>query len=238
MSGLWPRNVGFGESVNHRPRPVSVRAILSALAGVAMLIGLVWILPARAETELKLVDGRVLTGTDLRRDGENYVLRLESGEQITLPMALVESVGLIGSKPPPLQNPPPPEAPGIRVAEPETIAGYQPDTPGIRSEGPEQLAGDPVRAPTTSEQLSVFGEPSRFQKGVIDPNWQPETDWNMDPETQNNFAPSTWSEDVIDPNWQPESAYDYDKDVLEDSRSTFGKGVIDNSWQPTDGFKK
>ena len=60
----------------------------------------------------------------------------------------------------------------------------------------------------------------------------------MDPEVQNNWAPSKWAESPIDPSWQPTSAFDEKKDVLADSRSTFAKSPVDSSWTPTDGFKK
>ena len=55
----------------------------------------------------------------------------------------------------------------------------------------------------------MFGEPAEFQKDIVDHSWEPTSDWDMDAEKQNNFAPST-----------------------------FSKSIIDNSWTPTDGFAK
>ncbi|MCP3979643.1 MAG: hypothetical protein GY716_09980 [bacterium] len=205
-----------------------------ALTGVLLLA----LAPAtpRGETELVLVDGRVLSGTEVRRDGGSYVLRLDGGDEITLPAELVESVRLTGKREPEPQTPPT----GLVVAEPQTLAGSPPpDGPsGIRTTGPQTLAGAPVRAPTTAEQRGTLGPAAKFQKDIVKNDWQPTTDWNMDPDSQNNFNPSTWAGDVIDPTWEPESAYDKSDDALKDSRSTFRKSIIDNSWQPQDGFAK
>ena len=154
---------------------------------------------ATGQAELELVDGRVLSGTEVRRDGDVYVLMLENGETVTLPVELVATVRLTGKG--------------------------------------ETLAGGDVRPPTRSEQLEVLGEPSRFQQNIIDSTWTPESDWDMDPERQNNFRPSTWSKSPIDPSWKPESSWDAGEDVLADSRSTWQKSPIDSKWTPTDGFK-
>ena len=104
-------------------------------------------------------------------------------------------------------------------------------------EGPQQLAGEPTRSASPSEPLEVFGEPARFQKPIIDNSWTPSTDWDMDPEKQNNWAPSKWSKSIVDNSWEPESAYDANADVMKDSRSNWQKGSIDSSWTPTDGVK-
>ena len=175
-----------------------------------------------AGAELVLEDGQVLQGVDVRRDGELYVIELESGGTLTIPVELVKEVRLTEEKDEPRQvagQPPPPGPTGIRHGDPET------------------LAGQPVNPPRTSDQLAVLGEPSQFRSNIIDPTWQPSSDWDNDP-GRNNFAPSSWAESVIDPDWQPESAFDPDKDVLLGSRSTFRKSIIDPSWQPTDGFSK
>lgn len=171
-----------------------------------------------ADVELLMQNGTVVEGTDVRREGETYLVELKGGGTIVIPVPLVKEVRLKQGKPPPRQ----PEDTGHS---------------GLVDSQPQQLAGEPVKPVRTSEQLGVFGEPSKFSQGVVDSDWVPETDWNMDPHKQNNFAPSKWSKGVVDSEWKPTSAYDTDKDVMADSRSSFKSG-IDNSWQPTDGFKK
>lgn len=205
--------------------------------------GLSWLIvlatcfvPVFGETELVLIDGRVLKGTDVRRDEGVYVLTLESGEEVVLPEGLVEAVRLTGEGRTPRRT-----DEGLTVGtEPGTVAGTPiPEGPtGIRVAEPETLAGQPVRPPTPSEQLEVFGPPAQFQEGGrLSEPWRPESDWDMDPEN-NNFNPSTWVQAPTDPTWQPESAWDPDEDVLAPSRSTWQKSVIDPTWTPTDGFKK
>jgi hypothetical protein len=187
----------------------------------AIVVCTVW-----AATDVVLKDGRVIEGTEVRRDGENYILILESGDSIVIPGALVEAVRLTTPEP-------------FTKADPIELAAPPPEGPtGIVESGAQTLAGTPVRPPTPSEQLKVFGPPAQFQKSLINPDWQPKSDWDMDPERANNFAPSEWADDIIDPNWEPESAFDRKDDALADSRSKWQKSLIDNSWTPTDGFAR
>ena len=190
---------------------------IALLAGAVALFAVAW-LGARSGVEVELIDGQVLRGEEAERDGANYVIRMEDGSTMVIPTDAVRTVRLsgVGSRPKP--KPAPERTPdGLTISEPRTLAG------------PE------VRAPRRSEQLGVFGKPSEFQGDIVDSRWTPETDWDMDPETQNNWAPSTWAKGPIDPTWTPESAFP-DDDVLEDSRSTWQNGVVDSTWTPTDGF--
>jgi len=211
-----------------------VRRGLLLLLGMLLLLAVA--LPTAGDTELVLIDGRVLRGVDLsRRDGV-YTLRLENGSEVAFPEELVEQVRLIGEeKPSPRYTPD-----GYRLSEAEELSGNSvPEGPsGLRSEESQTLAGKQVTPPRRDEQLAVFGEPAEFQKDIIDNRWVPESDWDMDPEKGNNFAPSTWSKGVVDPTWKPESAFDADKDVLKNSRSTWSKSIVDSTWEPTDAFAK
>lgn len=193
-----------------------------------------------SEFEVVLKNGQSIMGQDLQRAGGSYLISLDTGEILTVPAELVEEVRLSGQRTPD----PPPNPPGLLYPEPQVLAGDAgalEKNPGMVQAEPQVLAGssspEAVRPVTPSEATAVFGEPARFQKGISDPQWHPETDWNMDPETQNNFAPSTWSKSVVDSDWEPESAFDYE-DVLAPSESTFQAGMGDPTWHPTDGFAK
>jgi hypothetical protein len=216
-----------------------------ALAVCVLALLAVATLPVLGQTELVLIDGRVLKGKAVRRDGGEYVLTLESGDEISLPAELVRTVRLgEGPKRPEPEKRDdgrtPGSPPGFRRAEPETLAGAPPPEgpSGLRESEPHQLAGEPVRPPTVREQRGTLGEAARFQKDIVKNDWQPTTDWNMDPELQNNWAPSKWAEDIVDNSWKPESAWNAEDDVLKDSRSSWRNGPVDSSWKPTDGFKK
>lgn len=198
-------------------------------AGVIALLGLVALVstPAPGQSALELVDGRVLTGVDVRRDGVIYVLTLETGHELALPVELVRNVRLVAEggdgegtidEGTTFGQAPPPGPTGIRVAQPET------------------LAGDPVVAPTPEQSLAALGKPAAFQKDIVDNRWSPTTDWNMDSATQNNFNPARWAEAPIDSTWKPQSAWAADSDALKDSRSTWNNDIIESTWKPTDGF--
>jgi hypothetical protein len=192
-----------------------------------------------ATSEVVLLDGRVIAGIEVRRDGDNYVIVLENGQAIVLPRALVETVRL-GAEPEPEPEERYDPRTGLTRGEPQELAAPLPQgAVGVVISEPRQLAGDPIHVPTTDEQLAVFGKPAEFQKDIIDNSWEPTSDWNMDPETQNNFAPSTWSKDIVDNSWEPTSDWEMDQEKQNNfAQSTFSKSIVDNSWAPTDGFAR
>ncbi len=210
------------------------------------------------ETQLVLIDGRILSGTNVRRDGDEYVLLLDNGHEITIPVPLVETVRLEGDdrdvrrrqaeERTAAEAKTPAEeraaaaviSGGLTPTAPRNLSGTsQPSGPsGLQVALPRTLAGEAVRPPTTAEQLRVLGAPAEFTKNIVDNSWTPTSDWNMDPHQQNNFAPSKWADDVVDNSWEPESAFDKNEDVLESGRATWQKSIVDNSWTPQDGFKK
>ncbi len=198
---------------------MSTRLRIALFAGIVTLSLVAWV-GARSGVEVELTNGQVLRAEEAARDGDDYVIRMEDGSTVVVPTAAVRTVRLsgVGTRPPQEREP-------ERTPEGLTIAE------------PQQLAGPEVRAPRRSEQLGVFGEPSSFQKDIVDNRWTPETDWNMDPKTQNNWAPSTWAKGPIDPTWRPEPAFP-EGDALEGGRSTWQQGPVDSTWTPTDGFAR
>lgn len=215
------------------------RAIVVACLGVLL------VLPLRADVRVALTDGRMLDGRDLWRESGDYVLELENGETIVIPEAFVEQVQLAG-EPAPGEEEPPEEDPdawrqksGVVEGQSRTLGGQEPSTDaptGIdRDSGARTLAGDPVSPPRTSDQLRVFGEPSQFQKDVVHNDWVPSTDWDM-VNGVNNFAPSSWAKGVSDSAWKPDSAWSGDSDALARGQTQWTKPIVDSSWKPTNGF--
>lgn len=190
-----------------------------------------------AEVELLLVDGNVISGTEVVRKEGEYLLTTEAGDVVVIPAQLVASVSLKAASEP-IDPAPLSTAPSEQLAG-DPVPLDDPDAPasGVQKADPQVLAGEPVKPVTAKEATEMLGEPSQFQKGVVDPSWQPSSDWDMNPEN-NNFAPSTWSKSIVDNSWTPESDYTGGNDVSNFAPSTFSDGVIDNSWQPEDGFKK
>lgn len=186
----------------------------------------------RPEAELVLQDGTVIQGADVRREGDLYILELESGEKLSFPVALVDEVRLGG------QGEGTAPAPGVRGGEPETLAGSLPDEDapsGLRRGEPRTLAGTEVRPPRPSEQTRVLGPAAGFQDDIVDNDWTPKSDWEDNP-SNNNFAPSTWAEAPVDSEWKPQSAFDANNDVLESGRSDWQESIVDSEWQPQDAF--
>lgn len=219
------------------PAPQLRRRPRHVLAACVLALTVCSTVPVSGETELVLVDGRVLSGRDVRREQGHYVLTLDSGDEITLPVEIVANVRLIGKKSEHEEQLE--RHPGLVESTPQELGGSVPRGPtGLSDRGPQQLAGEPVRSPSPSEQLRVLGEPAEFQEPIVANDWRPTTDWNMDPTTQNNWAPSKWSKDIVENSWQPESAYDPDADVLENGRARWKQGPINPSWTPTDGFAR
>ena len=191
-------------------------ALALALAiALALSVG-----PTIADAFLRLTDGRVLEGLDVRRDGDVYLLSLPGDTVMPVPVALVAEVGIRGSRE---------EAPAAPPEPPSTVP-----TGLTYTETPRVLAGQEVRPTTPSEQLAVFGKPAEFQQDVVRSGLGP-TYWQPDP-SQHNWAPSQWAKAPIDSEWHPTSAYDPNANVMAGSETKWAHSIVDSSWTPTDGF--
>jgi len=187
--------------------------------------------PLFAGASLVLEDGRVVEGIDVRREGGLYLLEQEDGSVLTLPIELVREVRL--------STPPAPDPrTGLTYREgSQTLAGSSERPAGVVVGQGQVVAGGEVRVPSTAEQLGVLGPPSKFADSIVDNEWTPSSDWDMDPEN-NNFNPSTWSKSIIDNEWEPTSDWDSDMENNNFNRSNWSKSVIDNEWKPKDAFAK
>jgi hypothetical protein len=199
---------------------------------VVLVCSAVW-----ADVEILLRDGRLLKGTDVRREGDLYLLQHESGTVLPLPLALVMEVRLLETGPSP--EPPPSvidPTTGITYRrEAATLAGSEERPPGLVPAGPQTLAGlDPVLR-TEAEQLAALGPAASFRHGVIDPTWIPGSDWlEPDPEAA-LWSYVRWRQGAVDASWQPRSGWGTE-DVLEGSRASWSVAPLDASWQPRSGF--
>jgi hypothetical protein len=158
-----------------------------------------------------------VSGQDVERKGGEYLLLLRTGGVVALPVEVVREVRLSGAE---KREPPAAEAPsGLRVAEPEVLAG-PPDAKPL---------------PTRAEQLAAFrGGESRFRRNVIDPFWQPRDGWLRPGTTE--FNPARWYRAPIDSTWTPVPAYTEASDVTHFSPVEWSRGVFDQRWYPEDGF--
>ena len=164
-----------------------------------------------ADSSLLLNDGQVIKGTDIRRDGESYLVTMAGGNVVAFPAALVKQVNLVDDGPP--------KAP-----------------PTWDYSGPKQLAGPgaPVNQ-DPNDQLKVLGPPTRWSKDAVDTTWVPTNAYDPNADVMANSR-SKWSKDAVDTSWVPTNAYDMDKDVMAKSKSTWSKDAVDTTWKPQDGF--
>jgi hypothetical protein len=170
------------------------RRTIGWVIGLAASVMLVF-----AGTELVLRDGRVLSGTELRRDDGNYVLTLEDGEAITLPAEVVDSVRLTGE------------------GRAETLAGEPIRQPSREEQlqvlGPQARFQEDIVdndwEPTSDWEMTPEKNnfnPSTWSKPPIDPSWEPESSWDEDEDVLASGR-TEWKESIIDPGWAPTDGF-------------------------------
>lgn len=162
-----------------------------------------------ASAALVLNDGQVIRGSEVRRDGDQFLVTMAGGNTVPFPAALVREIKFEEDVPPP--------------------------PPGFDVSGPKQLAGPPVPPPNTADALKVMGPPTRWSKDAVDTSWQPTNAWDPNVDVLAGSR-STWSKSAVDTTWKPVNAYDPHADVMANSKSSWSKSVVDTTWQPTDGF--
>ncbi|GEM_PF-4378048 len=197
-----------------------------------------WILllsaPLFAGATLTLQDGQVLKGTDLQRKGSFYILHLATGGFITLPVDVVKEFALTDEGEPD-------GAPALKNQA--TGSPVQRILPDRRTESEEETADEsppetaPPVLPGRQDMIDPLGKKSSvFRNGVVDPNWTPSSDWDMDTE-RNNFRPTRWSESPLDPSWNPTSWFSDRPDSFDGRSVHWQRSVVDNGWTPSDGFQ-
>lgn len=168
-------------------------------------------LPAGAGAELILDDGTILSGTAVERKEDTYLLKMEDGEVIPVPVEFVKKLRLTG------EDDPAPS--GIVPAEPTNLADDD----------------EPKRPPSTYDQLEAFGRPpASFPKG-IEFRWVPKSGLGPD---VTNFNPAKWYRPAHDPIWKPTSAYKASQDVTHFNPARWYRSPIDPTWKPKDGFNR
>lgn len=192
-----------------------------------------------AGSSLVLSDGQVIKGTEIRRDGDSYQVSLADGNVAVFPASLVREIRIDDDAPP---APPSTQLagpvvipPGSDNAPPAQLSGPAVTTPGSASARPTQLAGPVVPPPNPSDQLKVFGPPTKWSKDAVDTTWVPTNAYDPNADVMAGSR-STWSKSAVDTAWVPTNAYDPNADVMASSKSTWSKSAVDTTWNPQDGF--
>ena len=174
-------------------------------------------LPAPAAVEIVFEDGTEISGSSLEREGDLYLLKLETGETIAFPFELVSLVRLTD------------EVAGLSEAE---------ESVGLPDLG-EELAGEgyaPVRPTAPSEQLAAFGRgPAAFRTPPVASSWTPEDSLGYRSDVT-QFNPSRWFRPAHDPTWGPTSGYEKTSGPPDFNTSRWYRPPVRSVWRPRDGW--
>ncbi len=187
-------------------RLLSLRLIVlvAALAWAGHLV--------RAGAELVLLDGTVLSGTDVERTrGGDYQLTIAEDNVVSIPVGLVAKIRLTGGEDP---------APtAFKITIPENLVGPK----------------EPFEPPKTRDQLASFGRaPATFREGSVRTDWTPGNALAPD---ATEFHPVRWRKGPTDFNWTPTSAFRASQDVTQFSPAKWRVPMRDPSWYPVNGFR-
>jgi hypothetical protein len=201
---------------------------------LVVIVGLVAVAPLSADVELLLKDGSTVNGTEVRLERGEYLLDQADGGRLVIPVELVRELRLLGSSR---------LHPGVIQDKPRTVAGeVQPNEPNENTGNsmlggwvqgkPQNLSGPTTNFVPRSEQLAVFGEPSRFAQSSLNYNFIPVSGLDLSYDVL-EASRSTWLRTSFQVIWNPPSVFDNKKDVLANSRSRWA-GETDSEWLPED----
>jgi len=202
---------------------------------VLVVIGsLVAVAPLFADVELLLQDGSHIKGVEVRLERGEYLLDQADGVRLVIPQGLVQELRLLG---------PSRLHPGVIQDKPRTLAGeVQPIEPDENADNamlngwvrgkPRDLNGPATSFVPRTEQLAVFGEPSRFPQNKLDYNFLPVSGLDLTYDVL-EASRSTWLRTSFQVIWNPPSVFDGKKDVLANSRSRWA-GEAPSEWLPDD----
>ena len=157
---------------------------MSPPAGLAAFAALLLAGAFAEASSLVLTDGQVIKGTDVKRDGDSYVVTMVGGNAVAFPAALVKEVKLGDDTPP--------TAP-----------------PGFDNSGDKTLAGPPAFASQDpKDQLKVFGPPTQWAPNAVDTTWVPTNAYDPSADVMAGSR-STWSKSAVDTTWKPTDSWGF-----------------------------
>jgi len=170
------------------------------IAGVAAVLV---VAASSSAAELQLRDGKRLTGRSVVQEAGNYMLELESGALLTIPVELVARV-LTDDEPSPIEDAPaapaeaePAPAAALGAGEFRSVADFRRalSDPKWR---PENYT-DP--APSLDEFV-----PSRWYRSPVDSQWKLDSDYSV-ADDEMRFGSARWSRPLARPLWRPEDGF-------------------------------
>jgi len=179
-----------------------------------------------ADAHLVLLDDRVLSGTSVELQGDLYLLTLESGDVLPLPVALVSEVHRTAKA----------NDAATGDEEPEVLPLLEIEQ--VRPRPTEVLPEDygVVERPRRLIELPDGGRSaSSFSRSLLDPRFVPLSDYEEKP-MLGVFGESRWPGGVIDPNWEQESGFELPEGEPTILLDRWYKSAYRSIWKPEDGF--
>jgi len=179
-----------------------------------------------AEAHLVLRDSQVLSGTSVELQGDLYLLTLESGDVLPLPVALVREVHR--SAKPKQTADEADETDELPFLEMEIVPAQTREVP------PEDLGV--VERPRRLIELPDGGKSaSNFSQGPVDPDWLPYSGYGEKP-MLGVFDSSVWPGVPLDPNWVSESGFELPEGEPAFRPDSWNKAAQRPIWKPKEGF--
>lgn len=215
------------------PRSVAVVVFLVVLAVPSRAITDVEIMRSNGDTEVVLLDGRVLTVVSVERRDDLYVLELGGGALVTLPVALVSDARSGRGHPP---QPVASTAADLEAPEGEVAQPPAAEEAAVAVLAPEprpiDYAGSTSLPPSLTRQLGVLRGPSVTRRSET---WQPTDSYGWAHDVT-YFDSSRWNFS-FDSRFTPSSAYEPSGPGPDFNGSSWHRpGGQSPRWRPQEGW--
>jgi hypothetical protein len=182
-----------------------------------------------ADAHLVLRDSQVLSGKSVELEGDLYLLTLESGDVLPLPVALVREVHRsVKPKQTGDENGEKDEAEELPFLETEAVPA------GTREVSSVDLGV--VERPRRLIELPDGGKSaSGFSQSPVDPDWLPGSDYEENP-MLGVFDDSFWPSSLLNPHWVSESGFELPEGEPPFRPDRWNKAAQRAIWKPKEGF--
>jgi hypothetical protein len=199
--------------------------------GLPWVCALLAVLPAAsvvsADDHLVLSDGQVLSGSSVELQGDLYLLTLESGDVLPLPVALVREVHR-AAKPEPSTDADNEDLDVLPVFETEILTDRARELPS------EDLGV--VERPRRLIELPDDGRSaSTFSQSLVDPDFRLTSGYEQN-SMLGVFDTSFWPGATLDSDWGMESGFELPEGEPATHPDRWNKAAQGPIWKPKEGF--
>lgn len=176
-------------------RPLARLAALVALMAVPAV--------AYASSSLVLTDGQVIKGSEIKRQGDSYLVTMSDGSTVAFPVVLVKELRFDDQGPAP--TPPPDPVEKAWRDSKEQLKALGPPTQW--SPNPVDTTWTPVSGFDLEKDVLAQSR-STWSKSAVDTTWVPKSGFDMSKDVLAGSR-STWSKDAVDTTWKPSEGFGF-----------------------------